>query len=141
MAPHKRRGHLSRPRNNPGLRIRGALGGTRTPNLLIRSQMLYPLSYERWCPDSLPGLADSGADQAQADPGGSYANATPTMVSAKRSLAQVGRASRTGPSPPTGSSTLAPARSGVPSRGIELLVGWPAARRMRRLPRPADGRP
>jgi hypothetical protein len=30
-----------------------ALGGTRTPNLLIRSQMLYPLSYERLCPDSL----------------------------------------------------------------------------------------
>jgi hypothetical protein len=26
----------------------GALGGTRTPNPLIRSQMLYPLSYERW---------------------------------------------------------------------------------------------
>ena len=24
-----------------------ALGGTRTPNLLVRSQMLYPLSYER----------------------------------------------------------------------------------------------
>jgi hypothetical protein len=37
----------------------GALGGTRTPNLLIRSQMLYPLSYERWlmplaCGDPLP---------------------------------------------------------------------------------------
>jgi hypothetical protein len=31
----------------------GALGGTRTPNLLIRSQMLYPLSYERWRPASL----------------------------------------------------------------------------------------
>jgi hypothetical protein len=31
----------------------GALGGTRTPNLLIRSQMLYPLSYERWCLASL----------------------------------------------------------------------------------------
>ena len=31
----------------------GALGGTRTPNLLIRSQMLYPLSYER-SPCSLP---------------------------------------------------------------------------------------
>jgi hypothetical protein len=30
-----------------------ALGGTRTPNLLIRSQMLYPLSYERWCLASL----------------------------------------------------------------------------------------
>ena len=28
-----------------------ALGGTRTPNLLIRSQMLYPLSYERLCRD------------------------------------------------------------------------------------------
>jgi hypothetical protein len=28
----------------------GALGGTRTPNLLIRSQMLYPLSYERRMP-------------------------------------------------------------------------------------------
>jgi hypothetical protein len=31
----------------------GALGGTRTPNLLIRSQMLYPLSYERGCLASL----------------------------------------------------------------------------------------
>jgi hypothetical protein len=31
----------------PGLVICRALGGTRTPNLLIRSQMLYPLSYER----------------------------------------------------------------------------------------------
>ena len=28
-------------------RGRCALEGTRTPNLLIRSQMLYPLSYER----------------------------------------------------------------------------------------------
>ena len=28
----------------------GALGGTRTPNPLIRSQMLYPLSYERLSP-------------------------------------------------------------------------------------------
>jgi len=26
---------------------KSALGGTRTPNLLIRSQMLYPLSYKR----------------------------------------------------------------------------------------------
>jgi hypothetical protein len=25
----------------------GALGGIRTPNLLIRSQLLYPLSHER----------------------------------------------------------------------------------------------
>ena len=31
-----------------GARELGALGGTRTPNLLIRSQMLYPLGYERW---------------------------------------------------------------------------------------------
>ncbi len=29
------------------LDIYSALGGIRTPNLLIRSQMLYPLSYER----------------------------------------------------------------------------------------------
>ena len=34
----------------------GALGGTRTPNLLIRSQMLYPLSYER-STRSIPSLA------------------------------------------------------------------------------------
>ena len=40
-------GHLSRQEYGPDLRKRGALGGTRTPNLLIRSQMLYPLSYER----------------------------------------------------------------------------------------------
>jgi hypothetical protein len=47
-------------RTNPQVR-RGALGGIRTPNLLIRSQMLYPLSYERLHPttriehrDSLP---------------------------------------------------------------------------------------
>ena len=31
----------------------GALDRIRTCNLLIRSQMLYPLSYERGCPDSL----------------------------------------------------------------------------------------
>ena len=31
---------------NLGLCV-SALGGIRTPNLLIRSQMLYPLSYER----------------------------------------------------------------------------------------------
>jgi hypothetical protein len=35
------------PRSEPASEL-GALGGTRTPNLLIRSQMLYPLSYERW---------------------------------------------------------------------------------------------
>ena len=32
-----------------------ALGGTRTPNLLIRSQMLYPLSYKRLAPISVLG--------------------------------------------------------------------------------------
>ena len=40
------------PRSEPGSDL-GALGGTRTPNLLIRSQMLYPLSYERGCLASL----------------------------------------------------------------------------------------
>jgi hypothetical protein len=42
----------------------GALGGIRTPNLLIRSQMLYPLSYERWASESLactPGPTKSAA--------------------------------------------------------------------------------
>jgi hypothetical protein len=44
----------------------GALGGTRTPNLLIRSQMLYPLSYERWRPVSLRHVrrAPCPADQS-----------------------------------------------------------------------------
>jgi len=35
------------PKTAPELDLCCALGGTRTPNLLIRSQMLYPLSYER----------------------------------------------------------------------------------------------
>jgi hypothetical protein len=44
----------------------GALGGTRTPNLLIRSQMLYPLSYERsHCsilhPERSPGVLTAHA--------------------------------------------------------------------------------
>ena len=38
----------------------GALGGIRTPNLLIRSQMLYPLSYERWLVRHTTGIP--GAD-------------------------------------------------------------------------------
>src|SRR5262245_51120323 len=50
------------PRRSPGhagrkafdLDVFSALGGTRTPNLLIRSQMLYPLSYERRWPVVLP---------------------------------------------------------------------------------------
>jgi hypothetical protein len=38
---------LTRTAKGPLTWLAGALGGTRTPNLLIRSQMLYPLSYER----------------------------------------------------------------------------------------------
>jgi hypothetical protein len=38
----------------------GALGGTRTPNLLIRSQMLYPLSYERQMAQLVYGTAQAG---------------------------------------------------------------------------------
>jgi hypothetical protein len=64
---------------------RCALGGTRTPNLLIRSQMLCPLSYERRSPTSLarphPGHSGAGGDQAggpsQAQPSGQ-----PTMAEA-----------------------------------------------------------
>ena len=33
----------------PGRGLLGTLGGTRTPNLLVRSQTLYPLSYEGAC--------------------------------------------------------------------------------------------
>ena len=36
--------------------VRGALGRSRTYNLLIRSQMLYPLSYERLRAMSLVGM-------------------------------------------------------------------------------------
>src|ERR1700677_346900 len=43
---------------------RGALGGTRTPNLLIRSQMLYPLSYERGCRISLRHIEPRQRHQA-----------------------------------------------------------------------------
>ena len=40
---------MSRRNGDPlDLALLSALGGIRTPNLLIRSQMLYPLSYERW---------------------------------------------------------------------------------------------
>src|SRR5438034_9000872 len=34
--------------------------GTRTPNLLIRSQMLYPLSYGRWCWTSVHTWSERG---------------------------------------------------------------------------------
>ena len=37
-----------------------ALGGTRTPNLLIRSQMLYPLSYKRQLRQSIDGFSNCG---------------------------------------------------------------------------------
>jgi hypothetical protein len=39
---------------------RCALGGTRTPNLLIRSQMLCPLSYERRSEESLARVRYAG---------------------------------------------------------------------------------
>src|SRR5690349_13436471 len=55
-----------RTRRDGGKRLvrRGALGGTRTPNLLIRSQMLYPLSYERLCRNSLRHHAPAGTWRA-----------------------------------------------------------------------------
>ena len=39
----------------------GAPEGIRTPNLLIRSQMLYPLSYGRLCPASVHTRPDAEA--------------------------------------------------------------------------------
>jgi hypothetical protein len=56
----------------PDLLVSSALGGTRTPNLLIRSQMLYPLSYERWC---LASLRHSGRVVCQS-PAGSWGSAS-----------------------------------------------------------------
>src|SRR5829696_462883 len=51
-----------------------ALGGIRTPNLLIRSQMLYPLSYERlrgesrgWVAPDAPGRSPVRGDRADLD--------------------------------------------------------------------------
>ena len=41
-----------------------ALGGTRTPNLLIRSQMLYPLSYERRSDQCTRGVGRAGAPRS-----------------------------------------------------------------------------
>ncbi len=48
-------------------RIRGAPGGTRTPDPLIRSQMLYPLSYGRVC-DARPGASSQGSRGAAPEP-------------------------------------------------------------------------
>src|SRR5438067_1800541 len=50
--------------------LSSALGGTRTPNLLIRSQMLYPLSYERRVGGvSVPGCRlDRGRRTTSRDP-------------------------------------------------------------------------
>jgi hypothetical protein len=42
----------------------GALGGIRTPNLLIRSQMLYPLSYERLDNDEQEYTCGASAGQS-----------------------------------------------------------------------------
>ena len=67
-------GDLRQGRQKPRSRGRNlglclsALGGIRTPNLLIRSQMLYPLSYERWASQSLactPHPGEIGAIRAQ----------------------------------------------------------------------------
>jgi hypothetical protein len=48
----------------------GALEGIRTPNLLIRSQVLYPLSYERRAPTGQPpdNAPDYRTHRGQTDP-------------------------------------------------------------------------
>ena len=50
LAPVSRSVSNEGPAGTGGGLTLDALGGTRTPNLLIRSQMLYPLSYERLMP-------------------------------------------------------------------------------------------
>src|SRR6478609_1464841 len=67
--------HTLRRLGPPGLLVVSALGGSRTPNLLIRSQVLYPLSYERWRASSVgdaacvePGWGTAAARAAQLPP-------------------------------------------------------------------------
>ena len=102
-----------------------ALGGTRTPNLLIRSQMLYPLSYERWVtgfdlhccqphPASPPGTAsDSRGGWAR------VAGSESTEVAPRRHMAcprrQRSRAFREG-------LPVLPALDGA-AHGLLVLVG------------------
>ena len=58
------------------LGLGGALGGIRTPNLLIRSQMLYPLSYERL-------LATPSKDTRATVPGANQAGTVPVTSQAR----------------------------------------------------------
>ncbi len=55
----------------------GALGGTRTPNLLIRSQMLYPLSYERRSLVVLPAVLQASATIAHTHSEGRASDSSP----------------------------------------------------------------
>jgi hypothetical protein len=55
-APGQSFGHLRRLQIALLCTCTSALGGIRTPNLLIRSQMLYPLSYQRELDVHLPAL-------------------------------------------------------------------------------------
>src|ERR1700722_19558704 len=68
-----RQSDLPKDDQGSGLQLHCALGGTRTPNLLIRSQVLYPLSYERWCRNSLRYIAGRlcsvGGDDADGEQG------------------------------------------------------------------------
>jgi hypothetical protein len=70
----------------------GALGGIRTPNLLIRSQMLYPLSYERrWLkspPSGNPPAARGESSRLAA------ASGNPAQKPASTAWASRGRAHR-----------------------------------------------
>ena len=108
----------------------GALGGTRTPNLLIRSQMLYPLSYERsglsiQCParwQSSIGLTRGGPQGTSVErPYVSAALAVTRFIEAR-----AGRPSRSSSAPPAG---IAPCRSAPAS------TSSPPKTRSRRPPR------
>jgi hypothetical protein len=76
----------------PDLRIRGALGGTRTPNLLIRSQMLYPLSYERRSSVVLPAVSRVAATTADKHSQNRTSDSSP--VTGRAYLSRVGHGGR-----------------------------------------------
>jgi hypothetical protein len=72
---------LTHPFSGISLARYGAPEGNRTPNLLIRSQMLYPLSYGRRCSVVTPAGCRLPAEAPGFEPG---RGGTPTALAVRR---------------------------------------------------------
>ena len=109
----------------------GALGGTRTPNLLIRSQMLYPLSYERWCLASLRHSERALCQRARAPYRPSIRVPRPRTLSSRRGSApRRGALTRPAPArarPNLSRAVLRHALAAVPVTMCSHNSAWPAA--------------